>query len=87
MLEAAYSATVAERTLTLYSQSFEFDDVRVLGYRRLKNMAALVLLLSHYIAQGAPNQILSEGGIQFNSGNVAQTSGREATGRPMFGSA
>ena len=75
-IEAVFQATVAERTVTLYSQSFDFDDVRVLGYRRLKNMAALILLLSQYIASGEPERILSEGQMRFNCGNVSRPPGQ-----------
>jgi hypothetical protein len=72
VLEAAYRATLAERTAALYSQLFDFDDVRVLGYRRLKNMAALTLLNAQYLARLAPEAIHSEGGLQFNNGNITQ---------------
>lgn len=71
VVEAVYRATLAERTAALYSQTYDFDDVRVLGYRRLKNMTALTLLNSQYLARLAPEAIHSEGGIEFNCGNVS----------------
>ena len=71
VVEAVYRATLAERTAALYSQSFDFDDVRVLGYRRLKNMTALTLLNSQFLARLAPDTIHSEGGLEFNCGNVS----------------
>lgn len=39
-----------EETIRFIKQSYDFEDVRVLTYRRLRNMAALVLAASYFAA-------------------------------------
>jgi len=43
VLEAYLTRWRVEDTIRFIKQSYDFEDVRVLTYQRLKNMAALVL--------------------------------------------
>ncbi|MCP4685598.1 MAG: transposase, partial [bacterium] len=49
-VEAYLTRWRVEDTIRFIKQSYDFEDVRVLTYRRLKNMAALVLAASYFAA-------------------------------------
>lgn len=72
-MEATNAGWTAEETMRLLRQRVGFDDIRVLKYRRLKNMAALVLFESFYIVELAPDFRVSESGVRFQSCNGAQS--------------
>lgn len=71
VIEADHAASTAQQTLRLHWQSVDLDDVRIMGYRRLQNMAALILLQSYYAAKSAPESIRSKSRLQFKSGDGA----------------
>ncbi len=49
-VEAYLTRWRIEETIRFIKQSYDFEDVRVLTYRRLKNMATLVLAASYFAA-------------------------------------
>jgi len=49
-IEAYLTRWRVEETIRFIKQSYDFEDVRVMTYRRLKNMAVLVLAASYFAA-------------------------------------
>jgi len=50
VVEAYLTRWRVEDTIRFIKQSYDFEDVRVLTYQRLKNMAVLVLAASYFAA-------------------------------------
>lgn len=66
-IDAFHASWTAEVTMRLLKQRVDFDDIRVLKYRRLRNMAALVLFESFYHVERAPDFRVSENSVRFHS--------------------